>query len=106
VEYGGIKMDIVKQLKSAMKSGTLLFGQNQAEAACAHGEAKLVIIAANCPTEYVEKLHASHPDIPMHQVAMVNRELGAACARPFHVSTICVVDAGSSDLLSLRSNLD
>jgi large subunit ribosomal protein L30e len=106
VEYGGIEMDIVKQLKTAIKNGTLLFGQNQAAAACANGEAKLVILAANCPLEYVEELHSSHPDVPIHRVAMVNRELGAACAKPFHVSTICVVDAGSSDLLSLRSNLD
>ena len=37
-------MDIVKQLKMALKSGKLLFGQNQAAAACAHGEAKLVKI--------------------------------------------------------------
>lgn len=99
-------MDIVKQLKTAMKSGNLLFGQNQAKAACAHGEAKLVILAANCPLDYVEELHTSHPDVPMHRLSMVNRELGAACAKPFHVSTICVVDAGNSDLLSLRSNLD
>jgi large subunit ribosomal protein L30e len=106
VEYGGIKMDIVKQLKTAINNGTLLFGQNQTVAACAHGEAKLVILAANCPLDYIEKLHSSHPDIPIHRVSMVNRELGAACAKPFHVSTICVVDAGSSDLLSLRSNID
>lgn len=99
-------MDIIKQLKTAIKNGTLLFGQNQTATACAHGEAKLVILAANCPLEYVEELHSSHPDVPIHRVAMVNRELGAACAKPFHVSTICVVDAGGSDLLSLRSNLD
>jgi large subunit ribosomal protein L30e len=106
VEYGGIKMDIVKELKIAIKNGTLLYGQNQTAAACAHGEAKLVILAANCPLEYVEELHSSHPDVPIHRVAMVNRELGAACAKPFHVSTICIVDEGGSDLLSLRSNLD
>jgi large subunit ribosomal protein L30e len=106
VEYGGIKMDIVKQLKTAIKNGSLLFGQNQTAAACAHGEAKLVILAANCPLDYIEELHSSHPDVPIHRVTMVNRELGAACAKPYHVSTICVVDAGTSDLLSLRSNLD
>ncbi len=99
-------MDMTKQLKSAIKSGKVLFGQNQAKAACAHGDAKLIILAANCPADYVDELHASHPDVPMHQVAMVNRELGSACAKPFHVSVLCVVDAGSSDLLSMRGNLD
>ncbi len=99
-------MDIVKQLRNAMKSGSLLFGQNQAEAACAKGEAKLVIVAANCPRDYVENLHTSHPDVPLHQVPLVNRELGAACAKPFHVSSICVLDAGNSDLLSLDTNVE
>lgn len=99
-------MDIVRQLKSAMKSGKLLYGQNQAAAACAKGEARLVIVAANCPREYVDDLHASHPDVVLHQVNLVNRELGAACAKPFHVSTICVLDAGSSDLLSLSTNVE
>ena len=53
MEYGGIKMDIVKQLKTAINNGTLWFGQNQTVAACAHGEAKLVILAANCPLDYI-----------------------------------------------------
>ena len=99
-------MDVVRQLKVALKSGKLLFGQNQTAAACSHGEAKLVIMAANCPRSFVDDLHASHPDVPMHQVTMVNRELGAACARPFHVSSICVLDAGNSDLLSLKNNIE
>ena len=99
-------MDIIRQLKMALKSGKLLFGQNQTAAACARGEAKLVIMAANCPGEYLDDLHASHPDVPLHRVTMVNRELGAACAKPFHVSTICVLDAGNSDLLSLKGNID
>tara|TARA_B100001750_G_C15509714_1_gene602788 strand:+ start:1211 stop:1510 length:300 start_codon:yes stop_codon:yes gene_type:complete len=99
-------MDVLRQLKVALKSGKLLFGQNQTAAACSHGEAKLVIMAANCPRSFVDDLHMSHPDVPMHQLTMVNRELGAACAKPFHVSTICVVDAGNSDLLSLKSNVE
>ena len=99
-------MDVVKQLKMALKTGKLVFGQNQAAAACVHGEAKLVIMAANCPVNFVDNLHTSHPDVPMHRLMMVNRELGAACAKPFHVSTICVIDAGNSELLSLKSNLE
>ena len=65
-----------------------------------------VIFAANCPQEFIDDLTSRHPDVPMHRVNMVNRDLGAACAKPFHISTICVIDAGNSDLLSLQPNLD
>lgn len=98
-------MDIVRQLKMAQASGKLLFGQRQTEDACANGDAKLVILAANCPMDYIDRLHATHPEVVKHRTMMVNRELGAACAKPFAVSTICVVDAGDSDLLTLRENL-
>jgi len=97
-------MDLVRQLKTALSSGTLLLGQNQTSDACATGDAELVIFAANC--ELIDDLTSRHPDVPMHRVNMVNRDLGAACAKPFHISTICVIDAGNSDLLSLQPNLD
>ena len=99
-------MDLGRQLKTAMNTGLLLLGQNQTADACAKGEAKLVILAANCPREYLNDLSSSHPDVPIHMVTLVNRELGAACAKPFHISAICVLDPGSSELLTLRANLD
>ena len=42
----------------------------------------------------------------MYRAAMVNRELGIACGKPFSVSTITVIDAGDSDLLALDSNME
>tara|TARA_B100001996_G_C18512098_1_gene535795 strand:+ start:134 stop:454 length:321 start_codon:yes stop_codon:yes gene_type:complete len=106
VENGGINLDLSRQLKTAIKSGELTFGQNQAADACANGLAKMLIFAANCPQSYIESLRARHPDVPMYQSELVNRELGAACAKPFAISTICVHSEGSSELLSLQSNLD
>jgi large subunit ribosomal protein L30e len=99
-------MDLQRQLKSAMGSGQLLFGQKQTNDACARGDAKLVILAANCPLSWIDDLHARHPDIAKHRVGLVNRELGTACAKPFSISAICVVEAGNSELLNLRSNID
>jgi large subunit ribosomal protein L30e len=99
-------MDLGRQLKNAMNTGLLLLGQNQTADACAKGEAKLVILAANCPSSFVNDLSNSHPDVPIHMVPLVNRELGAACAKPFHISAICILDPGNSELLTLRPNLD
>jgi large subunit ribosomal protein L30e len=99
-------MDISLQLKIAVKSGRMLFGQRQTVDACTRGDAKLVILAANCPQGYIDELHAKYPSVIMHRVKMVNRDLGVACAKPFAISTICVTDSGESDLLSLESNID
>ena len=47
VEYGEKNMDLSRQLKNAISTGKLLFGQRQALDACASGEAKLIILASN-----------------------------------------------------------
>lgn len=105
VENGGKNMDLSRQLKNAITTGKLLFGQRQASDACANGDAKLIILAANCPVEYTDELNAKHPEVTMFRSEMVNRELGIASGKPFSVSTITVIDAGDSELLSLDSNL-
>ena len=99
-------MDLSRQLKNAIATGNLLFGQRQAKDACANGNAKMVILAANCPEDYCTALRASHPEVTMHRARMVNRELGIACGKPFSVSTLTVLDAGNSDLLSLETNIE
>lgn len=98
-------MDISRQLKIAISTGKLMFGQRQAVDACAKGEAKCVILAANCPQDYIDNLVAKHPEVTVHRTKFVNRELGIASGKPFSVSTITVVDAGDSDLLSLDNNI-
>ena len=99
-------MDLNRQLKNAIATGSLRFGQRQAIDACARGEAKLIIFAANCPTEFTDELHANHPEVAKFRAGMVNRELGIACSKPFSVSTISIIDAGESDLLQLETNLE
>ncbi len=99
-------MDMSKQLKIANATGELLFGQRQAIDACAEGNAKCIILAANCPQEYIDDLAAKHPEVTMHRTGIVNRDLGVASGKPFSVSTITVINAGDSDLLTLDGNLE
>ena len=42
----------------------------------------------------------------MHRTGLVNRDLGVASGKPFSISTITVIDAGDSDLLTLNNNLE
>ena len=98
-------MDLIRQLKQGMNTGTLLFGQRQAMSACSKGDARMILVAANCPVNYISDLKNNHPDVTVHQVMMVNRQLGAACAKPFPVSALCIVDPGQSELLTLTQNV-
>lgn len=98
-------MDLSRHLKTAASTGRLLFGQRQTLDACASGEARLVIVAANCPATYIDDLGAKHPEVTVHRAMIVNRDLGVAVGKPFSISTICVVEAGDSDLLTLESNV-
>ena len=98
-------MDLARQLKQGISTGNLLFGQRQAKSACSKGDARMVLVAANCPKEYISDIKQNHPDVTLHQVSLVNRQLGAACAKPFPVSAVCVLDPGQSELLSLSMNV-
>ena len=53
-------MDLSRQLKNAITTGTLLFGQRQAKDACAEGNAKMIIIAAYMGHDAVCKLLLAH----------------------------------------------
>ncbi|MBM67226.1 MAG: 50S ribosomal protein L30e [Euryarchaeota archaeon] len=98
-------MDMARQLKQGINTGSLVFGQRQTSSACANGEAQLVFVAANCPESFIDELRISHPDVPIHQVMLVNRQLGAACGKPFPVSALCILDAGQSELLHFAPNI-
>ncbi len=98
-------MDIARQLKQGINTGNIVFGQRQTVSQCSNGGAKLVIIAANCPESFINDLRSSNPSMPIHQVTLVNRQLGAACGKPFPVSSLCILDPGQSDLLQLVTNL-
>ena len=71
-------MDLGRQLKLAIATGTLLFGVKQTQDACARGEARMVIFAPNCPEDVTSDLRARHPELLFHRTDLVNRELGTA----------------------------
>jgi len=99
------KMDIARQLKQGINTGNIVFGQRQTVSECSNGGAKLVLVAANCPEPFINDLRNAHPSTPVHQVTLVNRQLGAACGKPFPVSSLCILDPGQSDLLQLAPNI-
>ncbi|KAI0881708.1 cytosolic large ribosomal subunit protein L30 [Annulohypoxylon truncatum] len=93
---------INSRLALVMKSGKVTLGYKSTLKSLRSGKAKLVIISGNTPPlrkselEYYSMLSKA----PVHHFAGTNIELGTACGKLFRCSTMAVLDAGDSDILS------
>ncbi|MDH4122815.1 MAG: 50S ribosomal protein L30e [Thermoplasmata archaeon] len=90
-------VDISRALKTAVATGKIRFGIEETKRAIDAGTAKLVIVSENCPdislrTGELKTKRIVYPGD--------NAALGAACGKPFSISSLVVLDAGSSDILS------
>ncbi len=94
-------MDVERALKTAVSTGDVRLGTNMAMKAVKEGKAKLVVIAANCPSAAEVQAAASTNGVKVYVINVAGNELGTVCGRPFAVSALAVVEAGSSDILSI-----
>lgn len=91
--------DISRSLRVAVSTGEVLFGYTQAKRAVDKKSARLVVVAKNCPEEFVEKMRKAGAKV--HAFEGTNFDLGAVCGKPFAVSTLAVVKPGESDILQV-----
>ncbi len=94
-------MDVQRSLRTAVASGNVLIGADQANKAIGRGEAKLVILANNCPAGDDIRQSAKDKRVPVYDFAGMGTQLGPACGKPFAISALAVIDAGESDILQL-----
>ena len=96
-------IDVEKAIGTAVKTGKVVLGANEAVKNAQSGKAKLIVIAANCPAEirgdieYYGKL--SSVDVVVYKGTSI--DLGMACKKPFMVSALTVKEPGDSDILKL-----
>ena len=91
-------IDIGRALKLADSTGKVVFGERETEKAIKSGDALLVIVAGNYKNDF---LTSGEHGVKVHRYKGNNMELGALCGKPFSVSTLAVIDKGSSNILSL-----
>ncbi|KAI1178670.1 50S ribosomal protein L30e-like protein [Nemania sp. FL0916] len=93
---------INSKLALVMKSGKVTLGYKSSLKSLRSGKAKLVLIAANTPPlrkselEYYSMLSKT----PVHHFTGTNIELGTSLGKLFTCSTMAILDAGDSDILS------
>lgn len=94
-------MDFNASLRRAIKTGNVILGQNKTEECIKEGKAQIVVVARNCPEKFRNQI-AAEKNLFVHTFEGTSVALGKACGKPFMVSTLAVVDAGESDILTLK----
>jgi large subunit ribosomal protein L30e len=98
---GESKMDFNLSLRRAIKTGKVVLGQNSVEKIVAENKAELIIVAKNVPTK-VQRMIAAVENLPLYEFNGSSRQLGKECGRDHMISVLAIVDAGESDILSLK----
>lgn len=93
-------MDFETSLRRAIKSGKVIFGQNETKESIESGRSKMVVVAGNCPKDFIDYL--SEKDVFAYKSRDSSMELGKACGNPYMVSTLSIEEAGESDILALK----
>ncbi|KAM5441936.1 60S ribosomal protein L30 [Microsporum ferrugineum] len=90
------------RLALVMKSGKVTMGAKSTLKTLRSGKAKLILIAGNCPPLRKSELeyYAMLAKVPVHHFHGNNIELGTACGKLFRCSTMAILDAGDSDILT------
>ncbi len=89
-------IDMARALKTAAATGKVRFGLTETKKAIKKGEAKLVVVASNCPEADI----AGESTLKVVVFSGTNVELGSACGKPFPISALAILNPGESNILS------
>jgi large subunit ribosomal protein L30e len=89
-------IDMARALKTAATTGKVRFGLAETKKSIKNGEAKLVVVASNCPEDDI----AGESLLKVVVFNGTNVELGSACGKPFPISALAIVNPGESNILS------
>ncbi|MBI5035860.1 50S ribosomal protein L30e [Candidatus Micrarchaeota archaeon] len=97
-------MDLQRSIRLAVDSGKVTLGSQRTIQHALHGDAKLVVIAKNCPEDVAKDLkhYCSLSEVRVLDFNGTSIELGTVCGKPFPVSALSVVNEGDSDILTQR----
>ncbi len=96
-------MDVQRSLRTVIATGKVLIGADQTAKALERGDAKMVIVATNAPQAAELRAAAAKKRVPVYAFEGMGTQLGPACGKPFSISALAVLDAGTSDVLQLAT---
>jgi len=95
-------MDLSKAIRTAVDTGKVSLGIDGSLKRALAADAKLIVVASNCPVERKADLqhYAKLSGVPCVDFVGTSVELGIVCGKPFPVSALSVIEEGNSDILS------
>ncbi|MDD4250762.1 MAG: 50S ribosomal protein L30e [Candidatus ainarchaeum sp.] len=96
-------IDANTEIRRAVDTGKVVFGQRQCQKELLKGNGELVIFSNNIPANEKEKL--LHITKTQGKNAFDYKDngltLGSVCGKPFVISTLIIIDKGKSKVLDL-----
>jgi large subunit ribosomal protein L30e len=102
------EFDVDTNIKVAYKTGKIIFGKDQVlKSLQRENPYKMLIISNNCPTNLINELdnynYLLKDKLFIYNYKGSSWDLGLACAKPYMISIIGIIDFGDSDLISLKT---
>ena len=102
------EFDVDTNIKVTYKTGKILYGKNQIlKNLFRKNPFKMLIVSNNCPSELMTQINHFNSLLKdklfIHKYKGSSWDLGLACAKPYMISVMGIIDFGDSDLISLRT---
>jgi large subunit ribosomal protein L30e len=96
-------LSLNQPIASAVSTGKCLLGTKSSIDAIKKGEAKLVVVAANCPRDEYEDIqrYTQLSGIKIHEFNGTSWDLGEVISRPHMVTVITILEPGDSKILEM-----
>lgn len=103
-----IEFDVDTNIKVAYKTGKILYGKNQIlKKLFRENPFKMLIMSNNCPSELMTQINHINSLLKdklfIYKYKGSSWDLGLACAKPYMISVMGIIDFGDSNLISLRT---
>ncbi len=97
------KLSINQPIASAVATGKCAIGAKSSIDTIKNGEAKLVVVAANCPQDALEDImrYAELVQVKVVTFEGTSWDLGEVVGKPFMVSAIAIIEPGDSKILKM-----
>ncbi len=94
-------MDVSREIRRAVDTGAVSFGNKQAEKSVLKGVAELIIISSNAPLALNERMRqlCTVSNVSLYKFEGTGLSLGSICGKPFVVSVLAIEKAGKSKVL-------
>jgi large subunit ribosomal protein L30e len=102
-QYEVHKMSLNQPIASAVSTGKCKIGVKSSISSIKKGEAKLVVVAANCPKNELDDIqrYAQLAQIKVQRFEGTSWDLGEVIGKPFMVSAIAIIKPGDSKILKM-----